>query len=76
MVTHYWAYTGTEYAFQYLVDGTLKVGDPYAEKILDPNNDQFITSSVYPSLKAYPTGQTTGIVSVLQTNAPAYKLDR
>lgn len=63
---------GTEYAFQYLVDGTLKVGDPYAEKILDPNNDQYITAAVYPTLKAYPTGQTTGIVSVLQTSAPAY----
>jgi hypothetical protein len=63
---------GTEYAFQYLVDGSLKVGDPYSEKILDPNNDSFISSTVYPSLKAYPTGLTTGIVSVLQTNAPAY----
>jgi Alpha amylase, catalytic domain/Carbohydrate-binding module 48 (Isoamylase N-terminal domain) len=63
---------GTEYAFQYLVDGSLKVGDPYAEKILDPNNDNFISSAVYPSLKAYPTGLTTGIVSVLQTNAPGY----
>lgn len=63
---------GTEYAFQYLVDGTLKVGDPYAEKILDPNNDQFISATTYPALKAYPTGQTTGIVSVLQTNAPTY----
>ena len=26
----------------------------------------------YPALKPYPTGFTTGIVSVLQTNAPAY----
>jgi hypothetical protein len=63
---------GTEYAFQYLVDGTLKVGEPYAEKILDPSNDGTITAATYPSLKAYPTGLTTGIVSVLQTNAPAY----
>jgi len=63
---------GTEYAFQYLVDGSLKVGDPYAEKVLDPSNDGFISSATYPSLKAYPTGLTTGIVSVLQTNAPAY----
>lgn len=63
---------GTEYAFQYLVDGSLKVAEPYSEKILDPNNDQFITSTTYPGLKAYPTGLTTGIVSVLQTNAPAY----
>ncbi len=64
--------TGTEYAFQYLVDGALKIAEPYSEKILDPNNDQFIPSTTYPSLKAYPTGMTTGIVSILQTNAPAY----
>jgi hypothetical protein len=63
---------GTEYAFQYLVDGSLKVGDPYCEKILDPSNDGFITASTYLGLKPYPTGLTSGIVSVLQTNAPAY----
>jgi len=66
--------SGTEYAFQYLVDGTLKIADPYAEKILDPynNNDQNIPSSTYPGLRSYPTGLTTGIVSVLQTGAPPY----
>ncbi|MGB3007565.1 MAG: hypothetical protein WBC06_13700, partial [Chitinophagaceae bacterium] len=63
---------GTEYSFQYLVDGTLKVGEPYAEKILDPSNDVYISATTYPGLKAYPTGLTTGIVSILQTNAPAY----
>lgn len=63
---------GQEYAFQYLVDGSLKVGEPYAEKILDPSNDAFITAATYPGLRAYPTGFTTGIVSILQTNAPAY----
>ncbi|MCC3159297.1 T9SS type A sorting domain-containing protein [Hymenobacter sp. 15J16-1T3B] len=63
---------GQEYAFQYLVDGELRVADPYAEKILDPSNDQYIPAATYPNLKAYPTGQTTGIVSVLQPNAPTY----
>ncbi|HEY6063264.1 MAG TPA: alpha-amylase family glycosyl hydrolase, partial [Chitinophagaceae bacterium] len=63
---------GTEYAFQYLVDGTLKVGEPYSEKILDPSNDGSITAATYPSLKPYPAGLTTGIVSVVQTNAPGY----
>ncbi|MBD1395685.1 T9SS type A sorting domain-containing protein [Pontibacter sp. JH31] len=62
---------GAEVAFQYLVDGTLAVADPYAEKILDPNNDQYIPSNTYPNLKAYPTG-ASGIVSVLQTNQKAY----
>jgi len=63
---------GTEYAFQYLVNGTLKTGEPYAEKILDPSADGFIPVATYPSLKPYPTGLTTGIVSILQTNPPAY----
>jgi 1,4-alpha-glucan branching enzyme len=42
---------GKEYAFQYLINGTLAVADPYAEKILDPNNDQYIPSTTYPNLK-------------------------
>ncbi len=62
---------GTEYAFQYLVDGQLKVADPYSEKILDPWNDSSIPGSTYPNLLPYPS-QTSGIVSVMQTNAPAY----
>jgi 1,4-alpha-glucan branching enzyme len=60
-----------EYAYQFLVDGSLKIADPYCEKVLDPSNDQYITSTVYPNLKAYPTGQT-GIVSVMQANQTAY----
>ncbi|MEO8414187.1 MAG: alpha-amylase family glycosyl hydrolase [Ginsengibacter sp.] len=63
---------GREYAFQYLVDGALKIAEPYAEKILDPVNDPSIAASTYPGLKAYPTGLTTGIVSLLETGAPAY----
>ena len=44
---------GQEYAFQYLVDGTLKLADPYADKILDPD-DRFISPTVYPGLKPFP----------------------
>jgi 1,4-alpha-glucan branching enzyme len=62
---------GTEYAYQYIIDDTIKIGDPYAEKILDPSNDQYITSTTYPNLKSYPAGQA-GIVSVLRTAEPAY----
>ncbi|WP_027303302.1 alpha-amylase family glycosyl hydrolase [Rudanella lutea] len=61
----------TEIAYQYLVDGTLAVADPYATKILDPNNDRFIPATTYPNLKPYPTG-ATGIVSILQTDQTAY----
>ena len=62
----------SEYAYQFLVDGNLRIADPYAEKILDPNNDGNIPSTVYPSLKAYPVGKTTGIVSTMQANQPVY----
>ncbi len=63
---------GVEYGYQYFIDGSLTVADYNAEKVLDPWNDQYIPVSTYPSLKAYPTGQTSGIVSVLQTNKTPY----
>ena len=62
----------TEYAYQFYVDGNLKVADPYCEKVLDPDNDQYIAATVYPNLKDYPTGKTTGIASVMQANQPVY----
>ncbi|MFD2581565.1 alpha-amylase family glycosyl hydrolase [Pedobacter vanadiisoli] len=62
----------TEYAYQFYVDGNLKVADPYCEKVLDPDNDKYITAATYPNLKIYPAGKTTGIVSVMQANQPLY----
>lgn len=61
-----------EYAFQYLVDGNLRIADPFTHKILEPSNDQYISSSVYPGLKPYPEGKTSEIVSVLQTGQTPY----
>lgn len=61
-----------EYAFQYLIDGTVKVADPYTDKVLDPWNDSYIPTTVYPNLKPYPTGKTEGIVSVMQTGQAPY----
>ena len=63
---------GTEYGYQYLVDNSIKTADPYTQKILDPDNDPFIDATTYPNLKPYPTGLTTGIVSILQTAEPQY----
>lgn len=63
---------GAEYAYQYIIDGALKVADYNTEKVLDPWNDSYISATTYPSLKPYPTGKTTGIVSVLQTAKPSY----
>ncbi len=45
---------GETYLYYYLVDGTTAVGDPYARLVLDPANDKYIPSSVFPNLPAYP----------------------
>jgi glycosidase len=63
---------GQEYAYQFLVDDQLRVADPYCEKILDPDNDKYIPTVTYPNLKAYPTGKTTGLVSVLSPGEAGY----
>ncbi|MFZ4520307.1 MAG: alpha-amylase family glycosyl hydrolase [Bacteroidales bacterium] len=74
--THFWVQLNNlvpkkEYIFQYLVDGNIRIGDPYADKVSDPD-DQYILPSTYPGLKPYPTGKTTGIATYLQTNQDAY----
>ena len=63
---------GREYTYQYVVDGNLKIADPYSEKILDPDNDGGIDNLTYPNRTIYPTGLTRGIVSVLQTGQVGY----
>ncbi len=62
-----------EYIFQYLVDGSIRIADPYSEKISDPNNDQFISDSTYPNLIKYPFGKTTEIATVLETGQIPYQ---
>lgn len=52
-------------AFQYLVDGEIRIADPYSELILDPWNDQYISPVVFPDLKSYPVGKTDFPVSVV-----------
>jgi len=63
--------TEEEYAYQYFVDAEFSVADPYADKILDPWNDDYISNSTYPNLKPYPLGGD-GIVSVFQTAQTDY----
>jgi 1,4-alpha-glucan branching enzyme len=58
-----------EYQFQYLVDGAIKIADPYSTKIVSEFDDpQVISENRYPGLKPYPSGETTEAVSVLQIN--------
>ena len=65
-----------EYAFQYYVGTrngeTIRLGDAYCEKILDPDNDSYISSSTYPDNKSYPEGGK-GIVSVFKIQQDNYR---
>ena len=63
-----------EYVFQYWVDGIIKIGDPYCDKVADPWNDRFIPESVYPDLPDYNKTEF-GIASVLQTGQTAFSWD-
>lgn len=64
---------GKQYIYYYLVDGTLKVGDPYARLVLDPDNDKYIPSSVYPNLPAYPYDKVQGVpLAVYQSDMNDY----
>ncbi|MBP7272994.1 MAG: T9SS type A sorting domain-containing protein [Saprospiraceae bacterium] len=64
--------TQGNYTYQYLVDGQLHIADPYSYQVLDPYNDSNIPASTYPNIPAYPTGKTTGIVTLLPFNTPAF----
>ncbi|MGL1886809.1 MAG: alpha-amylase family glycosyl hydrolase, partial [Reichenbachiella sp.] len=63
---------GKEYVFQYLIDGELRIGDPYTDKVSDPWDDQYIDDTTYPDLIKYPTGLTNYRASVLQTGQTSY----
>ncbi len=65
----------TEYAYQFWMDGDLKIADPYTTKVLDPWNDKYIPERIYPNLKAYPEGLTENIVGVFNTNTTSFDWD-
>lgn len=64
---------GQPFTYQYMIDGDLRVADPYSEQVLDPWNDGYISSATYPNLPDYPTGKTIGIVSLYETAKPVYQ---
>lgn len=73
--SRWWVKIGVDptktYTYQYYIDGSLRVADPYSHMILDPANDPQIPSNVYPNIPTYPSGQT-GIVSVIRYNTASY----
>lgn len=65
---------GKDHPYYYLIDGQTAVGDPYANLVLDPWNDQYISSSVFPDMPAYPTKEVSGVpVAVYNSSANDYK---
>lgn len=60
-----------EYIFQYLIDDTLRIADPYTEKTSDPN-DKYIPSAIYPNLIKYPYSKTSEIAGVIQSGQAPY----
>ncbi|PTB97675.1 alpha-amylase [Marivirga lumbricoides] len=68
---------GKEYPFQYLVDEQIYMAEPFADKILDPD-DQYIPETTYPDLISYPqealhTEWYFNRASVFQTNQEEYQ---
>ncbi len=63
---------GADYTYQYLVDGSIRIADPYSTTILDENNDGFIDEVTYPNLPDYPTGKTSHAVTLLRTGEADY----
>ncbi len=65
---------GVEYIFQYFIDGSIKIGDPYADKVSDPFHDnEIIQQNRYPGLKPYPDGKTEFQATFLQTAQTPYE---
>ena len=62
----------TNIMYQYLIDGLLRIADPYSTTILDENNDGFINATTYPNLPSYPTGKTNHAVTLLRTGDTPY----
>jgi hypothetical protein len=74
---HYWTQINNleaekEYIYQYFIDGSVRVGDIYADKVSDPWNDKWIDEATYPNMLDYPDGKTTGIATVFQTAQTDY----
>lgn len=59
-----------EVSYQYLIDGQLRVADPYAEKVVFEGDNGF--NFGYPLSSGYPVGNTTQPVSVFGSSEPAY----
>jgi hypothetical protein len=63
---------GEEVGYQYFVDGTKRIADPFSPLMLNEWDDAYISPTVYPNLKPYPKNKTSGWVTVMQPGAAAF----
>jgi len=56
----------------YVIDGSIKVGDPYAHLVLDPWNDKYIPEDVFPGLPEYPSRLNGIPLAVFNDNLTDY----
>lgn len=61
-----------DFLFQYSIEASLVVPDPYSEVVLDPFNDQFIEETTFADIPAYPQGQTSELVTWVKLNQADY----
>lgn len=65
--------SGKKYGFQYLVDGKIRIADPYSTLVLDPGNDGGIPSSTFSNIPLYPIGKTKNIVGIMEPGKTPFK---
>ncbi len=58
--------------YQYKVDYSIAVADPYSHLILDPWNDQYINNDTFSGIPAYPAGKTSNAVTWFKTDTSTY----
>lgn len=62
-----------QYGYFFVVDGMVRVSDPYARLVLDPWNDKYILTDVYPDLPPYPYDKIQDVpLAIYQGNINDY----
>jgi 1,4-alpha-glucan branching enzyme len=65
--------SGTQYAYQYLIDDSIQVADYNSELVLDKNVDaSAIVQQNFPGLKAFPSQASGSLAGVVQTGQTPY----
>lgn len=53
--------------YHFLIEGSLEIGDPYSELVLDPWNDGYLPQDHFPNMPSFPFGQANWPNGVFRT---------